>query len=62
MKHGGDDRDVGQVRTASERVVEDPRHPRLVVLVEHREHRRSHRTEVHRDVLGLHHHLPIGVE
>ena len=33
-----------------------------MLLVEHRRHRGRHRAEVHRDVLGLHDHLALGVE
>ena len=58
----GDDRDVGQVRPAGERVVEDPRAAGLVLLVEHRCDGRGHRAEVHGDVLGLHDHLAARVE
>ncbi len=61
-EHRRDDRDVGQVGAAGERVVEDPRDARGVFGFEHRRHRRRHRAEMHRDVLGLHHHLPVGVE
>ena len=57
-----DHRDVGQVGAARERVVEDPRDPRGVVLVEHRRDRRRHRAQVDGDVLGLHDHLTPRVE
>jgi len=35
---------------------------RALLLAEYRRHRRRHRPEVHRDVLGLHDHLALGVE
>ena len=59
---GRDDGDVGQVGAAGERVVEDPRDARRVLLVEDRGDGRGHRAEVHGDVLGLHDHLAVGVE
>ena len=61
-EHGRDHGDVGQVRAAAERIVEDPRDAWRVALAEHRGDRGGHRAEVHRDVLGLHDHLPVGVE
>ena len=59
---GRDHRDVGQVRAACKRVVEDPRAPLGVVLAEHRGDGGGHRAEVDRDVLGLHDHLAGRVE
>ena len=61
-EHRRDDRDVRQVGAAGERVVEDPRDARRVFCCEHRGHGRRHRAEMHRDVLRLHHHLPVAVE
>ncbi len=57
-----DDGDVGQVGAAGEGVVEDPGHARGVLVLEHRRNGGGHRAEVHGDVLGLHDHLPVGVE
>ena len=62
VEERGDHRDVGQVGAAAVGVVEDPRRTRLVALVEDRRHGGRHRAEVHRDVLGLHHHPAALVE
>jgi hypothetical protein len=61
-KDGRDDGDVGQVRAAREGIVENPRDAGGVALVEHGGDCGRHRAEVHGDVLGLHDHLPVGVE
>ena len=50
------------MRAAAERVVEDPRRARGVILGKHRLHGRGHRAEVNRDVLRLHDHLAGGIE
>ena len=61
-EHGGDDGDVREVRAAGEGVVEDPGVARRLVLVEYGRHGGGHRSQMHRDVLGLHHQLALGVE
>ncbi len=58
----GDDRDVRQVRATAVGIVEHPRAPRGMILLQDGRHRGRHRPEVNRDVLGLHHHLPAGRE
>ena len=57
---GSDERDVVEVRPARERVVEHE----LVAQAggDRRRHRRGHRPEVHRDVLGLGQQLAVGGE
>jgi hypothetical protein len=62
LEDGRDQRDVGEVGPAPIGVVEDPGVAGGVLLVEHGRDRRRHRAEVDRDVLGLHHHLALGVE
>jgi hypothetical protein len=50
------------VRAAAIGIVQDPGLVRALLLAQHRGHRRRHRTQVHRDVLGLHDHLAVWVE
>ncbi len=61
-EHRGDERDVGQVGSAREWVVENPRAARPMLLVQHGRQSGGHRAKMDRDVLGLHRHLPGGVE
>ncbi len=62
VEHRRDDRDVGQVGAARERVVEHPRRAVGVVLARDGGDRVGHRAEVDGDVLGLHDELAVGVE
>ena len=62
-----DERDVVEMCAARERIVHDHlvargKTPATGEHVEDRPHRRRHRAEVHRDVLGLHELLACGVE
>jgi hypothetical protein len=57
-----DDRDVGQMRAASERIVEDVHVPACRFVLHHRRHRIRHRAEVDGNVLGLHDHPSLLVE
>ena len=62
LEDGRYDGDVGQVRPAGERVVEDVGAPLAVLLAEDCRDGVRHRSEVDGDVLRLHHHLAVGVE
>ena len=56
------ERDVGQVRAAGVRVVEDPHVVTRGLVPHHRGHGVWHRAEVHRNVLGLRDHPSMRVE
>src|SRR5664280_1692324 len=60
--HRADQRDIGEVRAAGVRVVEDPHVARPRVAGHHRRDRLRHRTEMDGDVFGLRDHPARAVE
>ncbi len=59
---GVDHRDVGQVRTAGKRIVENEGVTGVGTERDHGAHRVRHGAEMNRDVSRLRHHLPVNVE